>query len=107
MKQQAFKYRFKPAVVMEDVRASLVIATLAAEGEFGSARVRLEARYEFDPDNYCCTVRGDTPAGEMIARTFTALLQHELGDDGFTVELVDVGGDDGISGIGRAIAHLN
>jgi hypothetical protein len=83
-----YEYRFAESVPMENVRASLVIARVAAEGEHGAARVRLEGRWEYDLVNRCYRIDASSPVGESIARILTSLLLREFGEDAFWVERV-------------------
>lgn len=83
---EAFVYRFEGAVPMEEVRDSLLLAALAAEGLHGATRVRLEARFALDPEERSVRIAATNGVGRDLARIFTGLLSQQFGEGGFSVE---------------------
>jgi hypothetical protein len=86
--RERVRFRFEREVQMEDVEDSVAVAISAAEGLHGSARVRLDARYEIDPDRRVCVIDVGSPVGESVAQILTGFLIQEFGEDAFRVERV-------------------
>lgn len=86
MSRHAYLYRFSEQVGLAEVRDSLALATMSAEGLHGQVQVRLEAGYYLDEKSRACAVDVSMPAGRTVAQIFTGLLAREFGEDAFTVE---------------------
>lgn len=84
--RERVRFQFERRVEMEDVEDSVAVAICAAEGLHGSARVRLDARYEIDPERGVCVVDVTSPVGESVAQILTGFLIQEFGEDAFRVE---------------------
>lgn len=82
------RYTFEANVPTADVKASLLLAILAAESLHGEAQVRLDATHEFDMIKRACVIDAGTPVGRDINRLFVGFLQREFGADSFEVERV-------------------
>lgn len=86
MSQDVYRYSFDEKTSLPEVRDSLMLAVLSAEGIHGRARVRLDAAFYLDEKKRACVVDAATPVGQTIAQIFTGLLTREFGEDAFTVE---------------------
>jgi hypothetical protein len=82
------RYTFKADVPTADVKASLLLAILAAESLHGEVQVRLDVTHEFDMIKRACVIDAGTPVGRDINRLFVGFLQREFGPDSFRVERV-------------------
>lgn len=89
MSEAIYRYSFRQGVPPEEVRYSLLLAALAAEGVHGQSEVRLDAGYHMDEEQRACVVDATTPVGRTISRIFTGLLTREFGEGAFSVERVD------------------
>lgn len=85
MTSETYEYAFGPQADMSQVEETLLLATMAAEGLHGRARVRLEAGFRCDPASRTARVEGGTDVGEAIARIFTALLASTIGEQSFSI----------------------
>ncbi|MCA9209012.1 MAG: hypothetical protein KDA55_11675, partial [Planctomycetales bacterium] len=65
---------------------TLQLATFAAEGLFGMARVRIDFGYHVDAARRAILDDGTTEVGATVVRVFVGLLLREFGDDAFRVE---------------------
>ena len=86
MRRTAYRYTFETDVSMKEVRNSLSLATIAAEGIYGHVRVTLDAFFRLDLDDRMCLIDGSTAVGECIAAVFTEFLARDFGEDGFKVK---------------------
>ena len=84
-------YRFvlKPTVPLEEAEMSLQLAIFAAEGLFGSARVRMDVGYHLDSPRRTVVVDANTEVGSAVVRMFTAFLTREFGEHTFEVRRVE------------------
>lgn len=73
-------------VPLDEAEMTLQLATFAAEGLFGAARVRLEFGYHVDLDGHALLVDGTTEVGTAVVRVLTGLLLREFGEDSFRVQ---------------------
>lgn len=80
------QFQFDQGVSLIDVEMSLHLAMFAAEGLYGRARVRLEAKYTFNQQDHTLAVDMRTEVGAAIVRLFTGLLLREYGEDAFEID---------------------
>jgi hypothetical protein len=85
MSQDVYRYTFDEKTSLTEVRDSLMLAVLSAEGIHGRAKVRLDAAFYLDEKKRACVVDAATPVGQTVAQIFTGLLTREFGEDAFTV----------------------
>lgn len=93
MSADIYRYGFRQGIPLDEVRYSLLLAALAAEGVHGQSEVRLDAGYHLDEKERACVVDATTAVGKTISRIFTSLLTREFGEDAFSVERVDAVGE--------------
>ncbi len=86
MPADVFRFRFALDVPLEEAEMTLQLATFAAEGLFGQARVRLDVSYHLDQPRNVILVDGTTEVGAAVARIFTGLLLREFDEESFQVE---------------------
>jgi hypothetical protein len=89
MSTDIYRYKFNDRIPVTEVRYSILLAALAAEGVHGQAQVLLDAGYFIDEKTHACVVDATTPVGRTISQIFTRFLTREFGEDGFSVERVD------------------
>lgn len=85
---ESYCYAFRPGTDMEQVEEVLLLATMAAEGLHGRARIQLDASFLCDLKARTAEVAVGTEVGDAIARIFTALLSTTIGEPAFKVERV-------------------
>jgi hypothetical protein len=83
-----YRFRCDPEVPMAEVRESLQVAILAAEGLHGAARVRLDFAYCADDAQRALVLDARAEAGMAVARVFTGFLTQQFGETAFRVERV-------------------
>lgn len=81
-----FRFSFSADVPLDEAEMTLQLATFAAEGLFGMARVRIDFGYHVDAARRAILVDGTTEVGATVVRVFVGLLLREFGDDAFRVE---------------------
>ncbi len=84
-----YRYFFSEGVPLGEVRDSLLLSVLAAEGVHGRAQVLLGVGYAVDEGTRACVVDATSPVGETVSQIFTGLLTREFGENAFTVERDD------------------
>ena len=89
MTERRVRLTFPPKTKMRDIHDTLALALFAAEGLFGSARVRTELDLDFDVPGHRCAIGTLTEVGSATARVFIGLLTREIGEAGFRVETAD------------------
>ncbi len=89
MPTEIHRYSFDPAIVFEDVEASLLLAIFAAESLHGESQVRLDAAHAVDAEQRSCVIDASTQVGRDINRLFIGFVLREFGPDSFHVERVD------------------
>lgn len=89
MPTEIHRYSFDPAIVFEDVEASLLLAIFAAESLHGESQVRLDAAHAVDAEHGSCVIDASTQVGRDINRLFIGFVLREFGPDSFHVERVD------------------
>jgi hypothetical protein len=89
MSAEIYRYTFAPAVPIEEVEASLVLAIMAAESLHGQAQVRLDAGHSLDGDKRRLVIDAGTQVGRDLNRLFLGFVSREFGEDSFQVERVD------------------
>jgi hypothetical protein len=94
------RYTFASEVVLEDVEASLLLATFAVEALHGETQVCLDAAHDFDPERRVLTIDATTGIGRDLTRIFTNFLRREYGLGGFRTERVSHAGS-GLTGAAR------
>jgi hypothetical protein len=88
MPTTGYRYTFQPEVPLGDVQETLIMAILAGEALHGSAQLRLDATYHFDPDLRSCVIDATTAVGLHLNRLFVGFLRREFGEASFTVERI-------------------
>lgn len=81
-----FRFSFSSDVPLDEAEMTLQLATFAAEGLFGMARVRIDFGYHVDAARRAILVDGTKEVGATVVQVFAGLLLREFGDDGFRVE---------------------
>lgn len=84
-----YRFEFEQAVPVTEAEQTLHLALFAAEGLFGEARVRMDAKYTIDEANRCLVADATTEVGSAVARMFTALLLREFGEEAFRVRRME------------------
>jgi len=84
-----FRFSFSSEVPLDEAEMTLQLATFAAEGLHGTARVRLDFAYYVDGARRAFVVDGTKDAGATVVQVFAGLLLREFGEDSFGVERVD------------------
>ncbi|MBC7772933.1 MAG: hypothetical protein H7210_10595 [Pyrinomonadaceae bacterium] len=85
MNRTAMQYAFPLPTPMVQIEDTFVLALLALESLHGTARIRLDVKYEFDAAGRTCRVSCDTAIGDELNLLFTGYLRRELGDESFSV----------------------
>jgi len=88
MTPEIFRFRFEPHLPMREVRDSLELAILAAEGVHGPAQVRLDFGYYADDEKRSLVVDARAEAGRTVAQVFIEFLTQQFGEHTFRVERV-------------------
>jgi hypothetical protein len=86
MEKSVVTFSFEAAVPMEDVRATLRLALLAAECLHGEDRVRLEAHVSIDPAQHTCSIETGFEVGRTLAILFGGYIRREFGDSAVTFQ---------------------
>ncbi len=92
MPVDVFRFRLASDVPLEEAEMTLQLATFAAEGLFGQARVRLDFSYHIDQPRNVILVDGTTEVGSTVVQIFVGLLLREFGDESFQVERLSQSG---------------
>ena len=82
---QVYKFKFLSGPALREAEKTLLLATVAAEGLHGEARVRMDATYVVDKDLNTIAVDTSSRVGQDIASIFTAYITKELGQGEFMV----------------------
>lgn len=85
MQPSSYRFEIDASVDLVEVEMSLHLAMITLEGLFGTAAVRLDARYHLDEPGRAFTIEASTTVGAALVRVFTTLLSREFGDDSFVV----------------------
>lgn len=88
MAVDVFRFSISSDVPLDEAEMTLQLATFAAEGLFGAARVRLDFGYQLDPQRHSILVEGAAKVGASVIRIFANLLFREFGDEAFRVERI-------------------
>lgn len=88
MTARVFRFSFSSDVPLDEAEMTLQLATFAAEGLFGMARVRLDFGYYVDAARRAILVDGTQEVGAAVVKLFVGLLLREFGEDAFRVEPV-------------------
>lgn len=88
MTADVFRFSIAPDVPLSEAELTLQLATFAAEGLFGAARVRLDFGYHLDPNRHAILLDGTKESGAAVVRIFTGLLLREFGEEAFRVDRV-------------------
>jgi hypothetical protein len=86
MPRLVYRYRFAPALPLDEAKDTLSLALIAAESLHGEAQVCLDAEHHFDHDTRVCHVDASTEVGIDVNRLFTGFLRREFGSDAFAAE---------------------
>ena len=89
MSNEIYRYTFLPAVALDEVEATLLLAIWGAESLHGESQVRLDAGHLLDRGRRACVIDAGTPVGQDVNRLFVGFLRREFDDDSFRVERVD------------------
>ncbi len=84
-------YTFERLVPAKEIRGTLLLAVLAAEGLHGQSRVRLDAAYRFDAERHACLIDAGSDVGRDICRIFTGFAIREYGESAFKVGRSSIG----------------
>ena len=95
MAKEIYRYNFDSKVSLGEVKESLFLAVIAAEGIHGRAQVKLDASFSLDRTKRSCVIDAATEVGRSIARIFTGFISHEFGEKAFKVERLGHGPADG------------
>jgi len=82
---QGYRFKFLSGPALREAEKTLLLATVAAEGLYGEARVRMDATYVVDKDLNTIAVDTSTAIGQDITSIFTAYITKELGQSKFIV----------------------
>lgn len=88
MRTDIYRYVLSERIPVHEAEATLQLAVIAAEGLYGQARVRLDARYAIDDAGREIVVHACNEVGACICRVFTGYLACEFGEDAFQVRPV-------------------
>ena len=88
MTARVFRFSFSSDVPLDEAEMTLQLATFAAEGLFGMARVRLAFAYHVDAPRGVILVDGTRDVGAIVMHLFVGLLLREFGEEAFRVERV-------------------
>ena len=88
MFEQAYRYKFDDQVSLHDAQDTLALAVLAAEGLFGTARVRMDFAFATDEAIGVFVVDASTEVGQAVNRIFTTFLSRGFGPCCFNVKRV-------------------
>ena len=88
MAEDAYRYRFDEGVELHKAESTLLLSTLAVEGLYGEARVRMDAAYRVDRTIRAIIVDASTSVGQAVNCVFTALLLRGFGRESFHVRRV-------------------
>lgn len=81
MSQTIYRFEIDQSVPLTEAEQSLHLAMIALEGLYGSAGIRLDARYHLDEGGRAIVVDGSTPIGSSLVKVFSTLLTREFGED--------------------------
>lgn len=85
MTPSMYRYSFDPAVPMDEVEQTLVLALLVVQILHGDAQARLSVGHHFDRRRRVCVVDASTPEGRDLAKLLAGLVAREYGPDAFHV----------------------
>ncbi len=88
MGAEIYRFTFDREVPLAEVRYSVLLAALAAEGVHGQSQVLMDASYYVDEKKGVCVIDGGTRVGRTVASIFTRFLTREFGVASFSVEHV-------------------
>ncbi len=88
MTADVFRFSISNEIPLDEAEMTLHLATFAAEGLFGTARVRLEFGYHLDSNRHVILVDGSKEAGAAVVKIFIALLLREFGEEDFSIQRV-------------------
>lgn len=81
-----YVFTFDESINLDEVRASLVLATMAVESLHGEAQAQLDMAYQFDDAKFQCLIDANTAVGRDLNRVFAGFLRREFTPDSFCVE---------------------
>jgi len=85
MTTDVFRFAISAGVPLHETEMTLHLATVAAEGLFGAAKLRLDFGYHVDAVRRVILVDGTKDAGSAVVKIFTSLMLREFGVDAFRV----------------------
>lgn len=83
--KDVLRYAFKSSIPAKEIEGTLFLAIVAAEGLYGSARVRIDGAYCFSPKRRVCVIDAGSDVGRDICRMFTGFAIREYGEKAFKV----------------------
>jgi hypothetical protein len=86
MFREMYRFEFRDDIPVEEARATMQLALVAAESLLGETRVRLDALHHFDVEGRACVIDASTPVGADLNRLFTGFISREFGAKAFTVK---------------------
>jgi len=89
MPQDTYTYTFAEGVDLEQVLDTLMLAIVSAEGVYGAARVRMDARCRVERTASFVAIDAATDVGQHINRVFTNFLTREFGAEAFEVRRLE------------------
>ncbi|MEZ6141581.1 MAG: hypothetical protein R3B84_13495 [Zavarzinella sp.] len=89
MAESVYRYRFQPAISMQDVEATLLLAIWGVESLHGESQVRVNQAHYLDPEHHTCIVDARTTIGRDLNHLFLGYLRKEFGELAFHVEPVE------------------
>jgi len=99
MTREIHRYSFRRAVPAAEIKNTLFLAVMAAEGLHGQSRVRMDASYAFDAEKHACVIDTGSAVGRDISRMFVGFALREFGDTAFNVSRADHAPNAGAEGV--------
>ena len=90
MNRIGYSYRFDRDIDLREVKSTLLLALLAAEGLFGRSRVRMDTAWAGDETINVIVIDAGTLVGMTVSLIFTTFLRAEFGLRAFEVRQVDM-----------------
>jgi hypothetical protein len=91
VKEDVYRYQFRPEVSIEEVEETLMLAVIATESLHGESQARLDIGHAFSAEKRSCVIDASTPVGRDFNRLFIGFVSREFGRSSFTVERVGAG----------------
>jgi len=98
MTAEGYRFEFAEQIPLEEAEMTLQLALIAAEGLFGSARVRLDAGYRVDEARRVIAVDAGTEVGAAVVRVFVGFAMREFGESSIQIRRARRNPDPGSEG---------